>query len=76
MIFLCRQFVGLGTAALCILLVIHGAWSQTMRTMKIVVPASPGAVADILARLLFRNSVTVFFKKVGAREFLEITRVS
>ena len=54
MIFLCRQFVGLVTAvaALCILLVIHGAWSQTMRTMKIIVPASPGAVADILARLL------------------------
>src|SRR4029077_7084854 len=54
MIFSCRQFVGLVTAvaALCILLVIHGAWSQTMRTMKIIVPASPGAVADILARLL------------------------
>ena len=54
MIILCRQLVGLVTAvaALCILLVIHGAWSQTMRTMKIIVPASPGAVADILARLL------------------------
>ena len=34
---------------------------------------SPG---DILARLLFKDSVTVFFKKIGAREFVEITRLS
>jgi tripartite-type tricarboxylate transporter receptor subunit TctC len=54
MTFSCRRFAGLVTAvaALGILLVIHGAGSQTMRTMKIIVPASPGAVADILARLL------------------------
>ena len=34
---------------------------------------SPG---DILARLVFQDSVTVFFKKIGASEFVEITRVS
>jgi hypothetical protein len=39
-------------------------------------PLARLAPGDILARLLFRNSVTVFFKRVGAREFLEITRVS
>jgi hypothetical protein len=33
---------------------------------------SPG---NILARLLFQDSVTVFFKKLGAREFLVINRV-
>jgi hypothetical protein len=38
-------------------------------------PLARLAPGDILARLLFRDSVRVFFKKVGAREFLEITRV-
>ena len=50
--FCCKILSAAAVAALCILLVVHGAWSQTMRTMKIIVPASPGAVADILARLL------------------------
>jgi tripartite-type tricarboxylate transporter receptor subunit TctC len=30
----------------------HGAWSQATRTIKIVVPVSPGGVLDTLARLL------------------------
>jgi len=30
----------------------HGAWSQTTRTIKIVVPVPPGGGEDILARLL------------------------
>jgi tripartite-type tricarboxylate transporter receptor subunit TctC len=49
-----RQLVRLATAvaALCLLFVVHGAWSQATGTIKIVVPAPPGAVADILARLM------------------------
>jgi hypothetical protein len=34
---------------------------------------SPG---DTLARSVFRDSMTVFFKKVGATEFVGITRVA
>src|SRR5271154_3466279 len=30
----------------------HGAWSQTVRTIKIVVAVSPGGAADVMARLL------------------------
>jgi tripartite-type tricarboxylate transporter receptor subunit TctC len=54
MILSTRQFGPLTTAvaALGLLFVVHGAWSQAARTIKIVVPAPPGAVADILARLL------------------------
>ena len=53
----CRQFLHLATIAVAltifsVMLANHGAWSQTSRTIKIVVPAPPGAVADILARLL------------------------
>jgi len=49
-----RQRVRLATAiaALGLLFVVHGAWSQATGTIKIVVPAPPGAVADILARLM------------------------
>jgi tripartite-type tricarboxylate transporter receptor subunit TctC len=38
--------------ALSVALSGHGAWSQTARTIKIVVPASPGGGADTFARLL------------------------
>jgi tripartite-type tricarboxylate transporter receptor subunit TctC len=31
---------------------IDAAWSQTTRTIRVIVPFSPGASADILARLL------------------------
>jgi tripartite-type tricarboxylate transporter receptor subunit TctC len=56
----CRQFLHLATIAVAltifsVMLANHGAWSQTSRTIKIVVPAPPGAVADILARLLTRR---------------------
>ena len=39
-------------AAILILLTGHGAWSQTPRTVKIVVPVPPGGGMDFLARLL------------------------
>ncbi len=53
----CRRFLHLATAAaavaiLSLLLTSHSGWSQTTGTIKIVVPAPPGAVADILSRLL------------------------
>src|SRR5262245_9460859 len=38
--------------ALFILLGLAGAWSQTARTVKIVVPYPAGGTADILARIL------------------------
>jgi tripartite-type tricarboxylate transporter receptor subunit TctC len=51
-----RQFSQLaaGTAALTILFTLadRGAWSQTTRTIKIIVPISPGGGVDSLARLL------------------------
>jgi tripartite-type tricarboxylate transporter receptor subunit TctC len=52
-----RRFMHLASvaaalAALSVTLSSQCAWSQTTRTIKIVVPAPPGGAADIVARLL------------------------
>ena len=52
-----RRFLHLvGLAAAVVVLSItlsgHVAWSQTARTIKVVVPFSPGGVADFVARVL------------------------
>jgi tripartite-type tricarboxylate transporter receptor subunit TctC len=50
-----RKFLHLatGAAALSILCKVgHGAWSQTTRTIKIIVPVPPGGGLDFLTRLL------------------------
>jgi tripartite-type tricarboxylate transporter receptor subunit TctC len=55
-----RQFLHLAAravalpviCAIAVALTGHGAWSQKARTIKIVVPVSPGGVIDTLARLL------------------------
>jgi tripartite-type tricarboxylate transporter receptor subunit TctC len=52
-----RQFLHLArvAAAVAVLSVTvtgHGAWSQTARTIKVVVPFSPGGVVDFVARIL------------------------
>jgi tripartite-type tricarboxylate transporter receptor subunit TctC len=50
-----RQFLHLATGAVVIVFVTlfgHTAWSQTARTIKIIVPYPAGGVADTLARML------------------------
>jgi hypothetical protein len=50
-----RKFLQVGVIAIAITLFMlsdDGAWSQVTRTIKIVVPVSPGGVLDTLARLL------------------------
>jgi tripartite-type tricarboxylate transporter receptor subunit TctC len=44
--------VAVAVAALSVTLSGHGTASQTARTIKVVVPASPGGVIDFLARVL------------------------
>jgi tripartite-type tricarboxylate transporter receptor subunit TctC len=50
-----RKFLQVGVVAIAITVFMpsgHGAWSQVTRTIKIVVPVSPGGALDTLARLL------------------------
>jgi tripartite-type tricarboxylate transporter receptor subunit TctC len=50
-----HQFVPLAAAVIAVTLLILSdpvAWSQTTRTIKIVVPYQPGGANDVLARLL------------------------
>jgi len=68
-----------GAAALSILAVAlanHGAWSQTTRTIKIVVPSPPGGTTDLLARLLgehiarTQSATVVIDNRPGAGEVI------
>ena len=47
-----RRFLRLTIFAISIALLGEVAWSQTNRTIRIIVPFPAGGVADILARLL------------------------
>jgi tripartite-type tricarboxylate transporter receptor subunit TctC len=50
--FLHRVGLAAAVGVLSITLSGHGAWSQTARTLKVVVPFSPGGVVDFVARVL------------------------
>jgi tripartite-type tricarboxylate transporter receptor subunit TctC len=50
-----QKLLQLGVTAIAITLVIlsgQSAWSQATRTIKVVVPVSPGGVLDAIANLL------------------------
>jgi len=48
------QHLAVGAAVLTVLVALadQGAWSQAARTIKIVVPAPPGGITDLTARLM------------------------
>jgi tripartite-type tricarboxylate transporter receptor subunit TctC len=81
-----RQFLHLaaGAAALTILLALadHGAWSQTTRTIRFVVPFPAGGGADLLTRVLAQqigkigNVTTVVENRPGAASVLGTETVS
>jgi tripartite-type tricarboxylate transporter receptor subunit TctC len=50
--FLHLAWVAAAVAVLSVTVTGHGAWSQTARTIKVVVPFPPGGGADFLARVL------------------------
>src|SRR5438552_4055722 len=47
-----RPSVAAALAAIFVNLSDHSAWSQTLRTIKVVVPFAAGGVGDTLARLM------------------------
>jgi tripartite-type tricarboxylate transporter receptor subunit TctC len=51
-----KRFLHLAAIGVLFILLIstpnHGAWSQTTRTIKVVVPVPPGGSTDFLARLV------------------------
>jgi tripartite-type tricarboxylate transporter receptor subunit TctC len=60
----------------------HGAWSQTTRTIKVVVPVQPGGSADFLARVLgeeigrAQGPTMVIENRPGAGQIIGIEAVS
>jgi tripartite-type tricarboxylate transporter receptor subunit TctC len=82
-----RRFLHLGVAAVTAIFLTApalsgGAWAQTARTIKIVVPFPPGGGADIMARLLAEHigpamgAAVVVENRVGAGSVIGTEAVS